>query len=88
MYVNVIGSASGVQSESDAANQNDALYSLITLSNFTGDQTKGKASDSEDTDEILYATVLHHKNKEMNRAEENENQYGNIRTGQTDAARR
>ncbi|XP_051734341.1 B-cell receptor CD22-like [Ctenopharyngodon idella] len=91
LYVNVTGRVSahdGVQSESDAANQNDALYALITLSNFTGDQTKGKASDSEDTDEIQYATVLHHRNKELNRPEENESQYGNIRTYQSDAAMR
>ncbi|XP_067259751.1 B-cell receptor CD22-like isoform X3 [Chanodichthys erythropterus] len=91
LYVNVTGRVSahdGVQSESEAANQNDALYALITLSNFTGDQSEEKASDSEDTDEIQYATVLHHRNKEMNRPEENESQYGNIRTYQTDPAMR
>ncbi|KAK9981692.1 hypothetical protein ABG768_001216 [Culter alburnus] len=91
LYVNVTGRVSahdGVQSESEAANQNEALYALITLSNFTDDQSKEKASDSEYTDEIQYATVLHHRNKEMNRPEENESQYGNISTYQTDPAMR
>ncbi len=69
-------------------NKNDALYSLITLNNFSHNQTEGKASDSEETEEIQYATVLHHRNKEMNQPEENESQYDNIRKYQTDAARR
>ncbi|XP_016113744.1 B-cell receptor CD22-like [Sinocyclocheilus grahami] len=75
-------------SESDAVNQNNALYSLITLSNVSHNQTEGKASDSEDTEEIQYATVLHHRNKEMNQPEEKESQYDNIRKYRTDAARR
>ncbi|XDV16367.1 hypothetical protein PO909_016117 [Leuciscus waleckii] len=86
LYVNLTGGGvsahDGAQSESGATNQNDALYSLITLSNFSGDQTKGKASDSEDPDEIQYATVLHHMK------EESESQYDNIRTYQPDAAMR
>ncbi|XP_077057486.1 B-cell receptor CD22-like [Siphateles boraxobius] len=84
LYVNLTGGVpapDGVQSKSDATNQNDALYALITLSNFSGDQTKGKASDSEDSDEIQYATVLHHVK------EQSENLYDNIRTHQRNAAR-
>ncbi len=69
-------------------NQNDALYSLITLNNFSHNQTEEKSSDSEDTEEIQYVTVLHHRNKEMNQPEEKESQYDNIRKYQTDAARR
>lgn len=45
-------------------------------------------SDSEDTEEIQYVTVLYHRNKESNQPEENESQYDNIRKYQTDAARR
>ncbi|KAG1955819.1 hypothetical protein F2P79_007805 [Pimephales promelas] len=85
LYVNLTGGASAhdrVQSESGATNQNDPLYALITLSNFSGDQTKGKASDSEDPDEIQYVTVLHHMK------EESESYYDNIRTYHPDAAMR
>uniref|UniRef100_A0A9J8B7X4 Ig-like domain-containing protein n=1 Tax=Cyprinus carpio carpio TaxID=630221 RepID=A0A9J8B7X4_CYPCA len=87
LYVNV-SAHNGSLSESDAANQNDALYSLITLSNFSHNQTEGKASDSEDTEEVQYVSVLYHRNNEMNQPEENESQYDNIRKYQTDAARR
>ncbi|KAK7161057.1 hypothetical protein R3I94_003896 [Phoxinus phoxinus] len=85
LYVNLtrgVSAHDGVQSESGATNQNDDLYALITRSNFSGDQTKGKASDSEDPDEIQYATVLHHMK------EESEILYDNIRTYQPDAAMR
>ncbi|XP_067296770.1 B-cell receptor CD22-like [Pseudorasbora parva] len=91
VYVNIAGRESaedGVQSESDSANPNDATYSLITLSNFRGDQTKAKALDSEDKDEILYASILHHRNKVMNRPEEVESHYDNIRPYQPGAAMR
>uniref|UniRef100_A0A8C2IDN8 B-cell receptor CD22 n=1 Tax=Cyprinus carpio TaxID=7962 RepID=A0A8C2IDN8_CYPCA len=87
LYVNV-SAHNGSLSESDAANQNDALYSLITLSNFSHNQTEAKASDSEDTEEVQYVSVLYHRNNEMNQPEENESQYDNIRKYQTDAARR
>ncbi|XP_073698604.1 B-cell receptor CD22-like [Garra rufa] len=85
LYVNV-SAHDGPQS--DPTNQNDDLYSLITLHNISGSQAEGKASDSEDTKEILYATVLHHRNKEMNQPEDNECQYDNIRIYQPDAASR
>ncbi|XP_058625651.1 B-cell receptor CD22-like isoform X1 [Onychostoma macrolepis] len=87
LYVNV-SAHDGSLSESDAVNKNDALYSLITLNNFSHNQTEGKASDSEETEEIQYVTVLHHRNKEMNQPEEMESQYDNIRKYQTDATRR
>ncbi|XP_058648201.1 B-cell receptor CD22-like isoform X3 [Onychostoma macrolepis] len=87
LYVNV-SAHDGSLSESDAVNKNDALYSLITLNNFSHNQTEGKASDSEETEEIQYVTVLHHRNKEMNQPEETESQYDNIRKYQTDATRR
>ncbi|XP_052401338.1 B-cell receptor CD22 isoform X3 [Carassius gibelio] len=87
LYANV-SAHNGSLSESDATNQNDALYSLITLSNFSHNQTEEKASDSEDTEEVQYVTVLYHRNNEMNQPEENESQYDNIRKYQTDAARR
>ncbi|KAL1281332.1 hypothetical protein QQF64_000135 [Cirrhinus molitorella] len=86
LYVNV-SAHHGPLSESHPANQNDALYSLITLNNFSGNQTEGKASDSEDTEEIQYATILH-RNKETNQPEEKESLYGNTGKHQPDAAMR
>ncbi|KAL1281333.1 hypothetical protein QQF64_000136 [Cirrhinus molitorella] len=86
LYVNV-SAHHGPLSESHSANQNDALYSLITVNNFSGNQTEGKASDSEDTEEIQYAAILH-RNKETNQPEEKESLYGNIGKHQPDAAMR
>ncbi|XP_059407388.1 B-cell receptor CD22-like [Carassius carassius] len=87
LYVN-ISAHDGPLSESDPANQNDVLYSLITLSNISSNQTEEKVSDSEDTEEIQYVTVLYHRNKGMNQLEENESQYDNIRKYQSNAAMR
>ncbi|XP_042620857.1 B-cell receptor CD22-like isoform X1 [Cyprinus carpio] len=87
VYVNVSAHDDPL-SESDPASQNDALYSLITLSNISHNQTEEKVSDSEDTEEIQYVTVLYHRNKESNQPEENESQYDNIRKYQPDAAMR
>ncbi|KTF76616.1 hypothetical protein cypCar_00044481 [Cyprinus carpio] len=87
VYVNVSAHDEPL-SESDPASQNDALYSLITLSNISHNQTEEKVSDSEDTEEIQYVTVLYHRNKESNQPEENESQYDNIRKYQPDAAMR
>ncbi|XP_050963034.1 B-cell receptor CD22-like isoform X4 [Labeo rohita] len=78
----------GPRSEFDPQDQNDALYSLITLSNFSGNQTVGKTSDSEDTEEIQYVTILHHRNKGTNHPEDDENHYDNIGKYQPHAARR
>ncbi|XP_050963019.1 B-cell receptor CD22-like isoform X2 [Labeo rohita] len=78
----------GPRSESDPPDQNDALYSLITLNNFSGYRTVGKTSDSEDTEEIQYVTILHHRNKGTNHPEDDENHYDNIGKYQPHAARR
>ncbi|KAK2909436.1 hypothetical protein Q8A67_005273 [Cirrhinus molitorella] len=53
----------------------DVLYASISSS---GDRNKG-------AEEIQYATVQHHKTKPKKRAEENENQYDNIRIQQPGA---
>ncbi|XP_051560163.1 uncharacterized protein LOC127444682 [Myxocyprinus asiaticus] len=53
-----------------------------------GDQTAGKTPESRDTAEIQYATVQHHRNKEMKKTEKNETHYDNIRINQPDAAMR
>ncbi|XP_051749115.1 B-cell receptor CD22-like [Ctenopharyngodon idella] len=66
-------------SEPDSAN--DAPYASVKPKRF-----RGKTPESRDTEEIQYATVQHHGKKEMEREEENENQYDNIRVHQSDAA--
>ncbi|CAM4462723.1 unnamed protein product [Leuciscus chuanchicus] len=66
-------------SELDSAN--DALYASVKPKRF-----RGKTPESRDTEDILYATVQHHRETETKRAEENECQYDDIRVHQPDAA--
>ncbi|XDV16282.1 hypothetical protein PO909_016070 [Leuciscus waleckii] len=66
-------------SELDSAN--DALYASVKPKRF-----RGKTPESRDTEDILYATVQHHRKTETKRAEENECQYDDIRVHQPDAA--
>ncbi|CAM4462933.1 unnamed protein product [Leuciscus chuanchicus] len=66
-------------SEPDSAN--DSLYASVKPKKI-----RGKTPESRDTEEILYATVQHHRKPEMKRAEENECQYDDIRVHQPDAA--
>ncbi|CAM4445517.1 unnamed protein product [Leuciscus chuanchicus] len=65
-------------SELDSAN--DALYASVKPKRF-----RGKTPESRDTEDILYATVQHHRKTETKRAEENECQYDDIRVHQPDA---
>ncbi|XP_048051355.1 B-cell receptor CD22-like [Megalobrama amblycephala] len=68
-------------SEPDSAN--DAPYASVKPKRF-----RGKTPESRDTEEIQYATVQYHRKKEMERPEESECQYDNIRVHQPDAAMR
>ncbi|XP_067298547.1 B-cell receptor CD22-like [Pseudorasbora parva] len=52
-------------SEPDSAN--DAPYATVKPRRF-----RGKTPESRDTEEVQYATVQHHRKKEMKRAEDNE----------------
>ncbi len=60
---------------SESAVNDDAPYASIS-----------SRKPSRDAEEIQYATVQHHKTKPTKKAEENENQYGNIRIHQPGAA--
>ncbi|ROL52001.1 B-cell receptor CD22 [Anabarilius grahami] len=67
---------------SESVNCDDAQYTTVTSSKPRRDRN---ASDRRDTEEIQYATVQHHKNKQTKRSEENESQYGNIRIHQPES---
>ncbi len=60
---------------SESAVNDDAPYASISSRN-----------PRRDAEEIQYATVQHHKTKPTQKAEENENQYGNIQIHQPGAA--
>ncbi len=64
---------------SESAVYGDTPYASISSS-------KPRRDGDRDAEEIQYATVQHHKTKPTKRAEENENQYGNIRIHQPGAA--
>ncbi|XP_067258638.1 B-cell receptor CD22-like [Chanodichthys erythropterus] len=68
---------------SESADCDDAQYATVTSSKPRRDRN---APDRRDTEEIQYATVQHHKNKQTKRSEENESQYGNIRIHQPESA--
>ncbi|XP_067296766.1 B-cell receptor CD22-like [Pseudorasbora parva] len=68
-------------SELDSAN--DAPYATVKPRRF-----RGKTPESRDTEEVQYATVQHHRKKEMKRAKENECLYDDIRVYQPDDAMR
>lgn len=84
----------GAKAEDVAAKQ-DNLYSIaerdvhVSESAVNDDAPYASISSrkpSRDAEEIQYATVQHHKTKPTKKAEENENQYGNIRIHQPGAA--
>ncbi|KAK9981699.1 hypothetical protein ABG768_001223 [Culter alburnus] len=80
LYSNITGRDIHV---SESADCDDALYATVTSSKPRRDRN---APDRRDTEEIQYATVQHHKNKQTKRSEENESQYGNIRIHQPESA--
>ncbi|XP_051560159.1 B-cell receptor CD22-like isoform X2 [Myxocyprinus asiaticus] len=86
LYSNITGRAPSDVHVCESADCDAAQYASISPN--CRDQTAGKAPKSRDTEEIQYATVQHYKNQEMKKPEEIENQYGNIRVHQPDAAMR
>ncbi|KAK2909418.1 hypothetical protein Q8A67_005255 [Cirrhinus molitorella] len=66
---------------SEADKVNDTPYASVHVSRF-----RGKTLESNDTEEIQYATVQYQQKKETNRPEDIECQYEDIRVHQPDAA--
>ncbi|XP_052468662.1 B-cell receptor CD22 isoform X2 [Carassius gibelio] len=66
---------------SESAICDAAPYASVSFS-------KPRRDGDRDAEEIQYATVQHHKNKPMKRAEESEDQYDNLRIHQPTAALR
>ncbi|XP_051771124.1 B-cell receptor CD22-like isoform X2 [Ctenopharyngodon idella] len=68
---------------SESADFDDAQYTTVAFSKPRRDRN---TPDRRDSEEIQYATVQHHKNKQTKRSEENESQYDNIRIHQPESA--
>ncbi|XP_056586235.1 sialic acid-binding Ig-like lectin 11 [Triplophysa dalaica] len=70
---------------SSGAQYDDVQYASVTTKHLRENQT---SPESRDPEEVQYATVQHHRNIDMRRSEETENQYDNNTNHQHDAAGR